>query len=282
MTMELLERIIEENNIPKDVHFMMDNGYTGDSGWESNPTEMQGIFYNRQNNTIVFTESGISEWEYGESDEWEMLYDPDVIMIEELKVYPVSSRMSFGITESFKKALKEAGDFEEYYGIKETEDKYDAIDFRWRPFFYSIKMNGDFIGYIGFNGGDSALEPEIYIFKQYRNMGYGTRVLRRFIDIVFKYGLEKKYSEETERIDSVYSPRYSNVIPNASTVFPQNLYATVRVENEFSKRMMLACGFRENKEETIFRLIIDKDNSESGLIHVSKFEITKEEYQKRG
>jgi RimJ/RimL family protein N-acetyltransferase len=143
-------------------------------------------------------------------------------------------------------------------------------------------MNGDFIGYIGFNGDDSALEPEIYIFKQYRNMGYGTRVLRRFIDIVFKYGLEKKYSEETKRIDSVYSPRYANVIPNTSTVFPQNLYATVRVENEFSKRMMLACGFRENKEETIFRLIIDKDDSESGLIHVSKFEITKEEYQKRG
>ena len=34
MTMELLCKIIEENNIPRDVHFM------SDSGWECDPTEI--------------------------------------------------------------------------------------------------------------------------------------------------------------------------------------------------------------------------------------------------
>ena len=58
MTMELLERIMEENNIPKDVHFM------NDSGWECDPTEMNGVFYNRQSNTIIFTQSGTSDREY--------------------------------------------------------------------------------------------------------------------------------------------------------------------------------------------------------------------------
>lgn len=50
MTMELLEQILKDNNIPKDVHLM------SDSGWECDPTEMDGIFYNRQSNTIVFTQ----------------------------------------------------------------------------------------------------------------------------------------------------------------------------------------------------------------------------------
>ena len=37
MTMELLTKIVEDNNIPSDVHFM------SDSGWECDPTEMDGV-----------------------------------------------------------------------------------------------------------------------------------------------------------------------------------------------------------------------------------------------
>ena len=42
MTMELLSRILKENKIPENVHFM------SDSGWECDPTEMDGVFYNRK------------------------------------------------------------------------------------------------------------------------------------------------------------------------------------------------------------------------------------------
>ncbi|MBQ8913113.1 MAG: GNAT family N-acetyltransferase [Lachnospiraceae bacterium] len=282
MTMELLEHILEENNIPKDVHIM------SDSGWECDATEMDGIFYNRKSNTIIFAQSGASGRGYEESEEWEILYDPDLIKIEELEVYPVFSLMSFGITEEFKKALKAAGDFEQYYGIKETEERYDDIDFQWRPLFYSIKIKGQFIGYIGFRGGDSALEPEIYIFEQlgfhggdsvlepeiyifeqYRNKGYGTKVLKKFIEIAFKDGLRKTWREDTEDQPPFYSIK-------EETVFPEKLVSTIRVENEYSKKMMLACGFRENKEIAAEFVLWDVENLETDLIQVREFEITKE------
>ena len=93
MTMELLERIIEENNIPKDVHFM------SDSGWECDPTAMNGVFYNRQSNTIIFTQSGTSDREYEVSEDWEILYDPDLIKVEGLEVYPVTSSVGMIVNE---------------------------------------------------------------------------------------------------------------------------------------------------------------------------------------
>ena len=72
MTMEILERILKDNNIPKDVHFM------SDSGWECDPTEMDGVFYNKLSNTIVFTQGGRhADWKYEKSEEWERLYDED-------------------------------------------------------------------------------------------------------------------------------------------------------------------------------------------------------------
>lgn len=259
MTMELLKWIIEENNIPKDVHFM------SDSGWECDPTEMNGVYYNIQSNTIVFTQGYWPEWEYELSDEWEILYCPELIKIQEIEIYPASGGMSLGLNKAFKRALKEAGDFEQYYGIKETEDKYDEIDLE-RPLFYSIKSKGKFIGYIGFHGEDTALEPEIYIFKQDRNKGYGTRVLKGFVDMAFTDGLVKASGDETEN----------------ETVFPKQLVSTVRVNNEFSKKMILACGFCERKKAAAkFLLFLDDEGSEDGFAEVSEFEITKEEYLKR-
>ncbi len=68
MTMEILEQVIKENNIPHNVHFM------SDSGWECDPTEMDGIFYNRKSNTIVFTQGSCSDRKYEHSEEWEILY----------------------------------------------------------------------------------------------------------------------------------------------------------------------------------------------------------------
>lgn len=260
MTMELLKWIIEENNIPKDVHFM------SDSGWECDPTEMNGVYYNIQSNTIIFTQGyGMTEYEYDQSDEWEILYCPGLIKIQEIEIYPASGWMSLGLNTAFKRALKEAGDFEQYYGIKETEDKYDEIDLQI-PLFYSIKSKGKFIGYIGFHGEDTVLEPEIYIFKQDRNKGYGTRVLKGFVDMAFTDGLVKASEDETEN----------------ETVFPKQLVSTVRVNNEFSKKMMLACGFCESKKAAAkFLLFLDDEGSEDEFAEVSEFEITKEEYLKR-
>ena len=48
MTFELLKKIIEKNNVPESVHLM------SDSGWECDPTEMDGVYYNASDNIIVF------------------------------------------------------------------------------------------------------------------------------------------------------------------------------------------------------------------------------------
>ena len=45
-----LMKLLSENNIPVDVHFM------SDSGWECGPTEMDGVYYNKVDNLIVFTQ----------------------------------------------------------------------------------------------------------------------------------------------------------------------------------------------------------------------------------
>lgn len=50
MTFEKLSKLIEENDIPKDVHLQ------SDSGWECSETEMDGVWYNRETNTMIFTQ----------------------------------------------------------------------------------------------------------------------------------------------------------------------------------------------------------------------------------
>lgn len=199
--------------------------------------------------------------------------DSDLIKIDGLEAYSASSIKSKGLTEDYKEALKKAEDFDQYYGVEATEDLYDEIDLK-RPLFYSIQMKGKNIGYIGFRGENNDLELEIYIFKPYRNKGYGTRVLKKFIDIAFTEGLVKKWREKTENPPPVYSLK-------KETVFPEQLVSTVRVENEYSRKMMLACGFQENREPAAeFILFIDDKTSAAGYVEVSEFVIRKQDYIK--
>lgn len=51
MTFAEINKIIEENNIPHDVKLM------SDSGWECSATDMDGVYYNREKNEIVFTQN---------------------------------------------------------------------------------------------------------------------------------------------------------------------------------------------------------------------------------
>lgn len=58
MTFEKLQQIIEENNIPHDVQLQ------SDSGWECCETEMDGVYYDAEENRLIFTQTG------DVSDEW--------------------------------------------------------------------------------------------------------------------------------------------------------------------------------------------------------------------
>lgn len=68
MTYELLTKIIEENNIPKDVKLM------SDSGWECDETEMDGIFYNKEQNILIFTQHGDHYDGWYLKDGWVCIY----------------------------------------------------------------------------------------------------------------------------------------------------------------------------------------------------------------
>jgi hypothetical protein len=50
MTFKELEDIMIKNNIPKNVKLM------SDSGWECCATDMNGVFYRKKKNEIVFTQ----------------------------------------------------------------------------------------------------------------------------------------------------------------------------------------------------------------------------------
>lgn len=68
MTFDLLQKILKYYNIPENVKMK------SDSGWEANPIDMDGIWYNFQQNTIVFTRHGDVRDNYGHIDGWRCLY----------------------------------------------------------------------------------------------------------------------------------------------------------------------------------------------------------------
>lgn len=64
MTIEKLNRILKENNIPKDAVLLSN---TGRKCW---PTATDGVYYNAEDNIIVLTREYNEYDYYGESPEW--------------------------------------------------------------------------------------------------------------------------------------------------------------------------------------------------------------------
>ena len=68
MTFELLEKLIEANNVPKNVKLL------SDSGWECGSTDMDGVYYNPSRNEIVFTQEGECYDTYFKDEKWKPLH----------------------------------------------------------------------------------------------------------------------------------------------------------------------------------------------------------------
>ena len=65
MTFAELNKIIEENHISHDVKLM------SDSGWECGASDMDGVYYNREKNEIVFTQYTQTKEDWlDNNDEW--------------------------------------------------------------------------------------------------------------------------------------------------------------------------------------------------------------------
>lgn len=69
MTIGEFKKIIIKNNIPEDVTML------SDSGWECSETDMDGVWYNEEEKTIVFTQNGDEyERDYFGKSEWRLLH----------------------------------------------------------------------------------------------------------------------------------------------------------------------------------------------------------------
>lgn len=67
MTFAELEKRIEKYNVPKDVKLR------SDSGWECSDTDMDGLYYNKEQNILYFTQDFEFNWAW---------YDNNCIRLE--------------------------------------------------------------------------------------------------------------------------------------------------------------------------------------------------------
>ena len=67
MKLNKLLELINKHNIPDDVLIQ------SDSGWECDATDMDGAYYNRKLNVIVFTQYFSENDRYFNELDWEML-----------------------------------------------------------------------------------------------------------------------------------------------------------------------------------------------------------------
>ena len=67
MKLNKLLELINKHNIPDDVLLQ------SDSGWECDATDMDGVYYNRKLNIIVFTQYFSENDSYFNELDWEML-----------------------------------------------------------------------------------------------------------------------------------------------------------------------------------------------------------------
>lgn len=102
MTFEQLQKIISDNNIPHDVKLL------SDSGWECGFTNMDGVFYNKKENHIIFTTGHI------ECDSYLFNVDYECLHLEP------------GVFEEFIDLLKNRREyiFEDSERIEKTCERY--------------------------------------------------------------------------------------------------------------------------------------------------------------
>ena len=231
MTFERLLDLIQKNNIPMYARL------ESNSGWECGPTEMDGVYYNKSENIIVF-DQGI-EANYCEP-EWSLIWkeksnkniNNPFYAEGGVQLLPIFKHDRF--QNLFKEEIKNSHEFEQYYGVKESDEKYDKIDLD-QPMFWGIyvrdsaKSIAGYIGYIGVTVGDSAdeFDIEIYIFRDYRRQGYGKIALSTLVEYL-RDGRVKVYARDTDEINPF---------------IPKQIKVTVREDNKASRTLMESCGF---------------------------------------
>ena len=117
------------------------------------------------------------------------------------------------------------------------------------------------IGYLGISERLDSWEPEIYIFREFRNHGYGAEALTALLHEVFfgKLVVFEKGKKKTIQIDSVE--------------------ATVRRENIVSQRMLEKVGFVKKEEVVEWLAFVSEDEltgADSDFMPIVSYSLTKQ------
>ena len=64
MTYEMLIKIMKKNNIPENCEFR------SDSGWECSSSDMDGMYYNKKLNVMIFTQLQCPPDIYNNNPDW--------------------------------------------------------------------------------------------------------------------------------------------------------------------------------------------------------------------
>lgn len=261
MTFEKLEELLRKNKISKDVKL------ESDSGWEGGPTDMDGVYYNKTDNVIVFTQ-GYGEEGYCEPD-WSLLWtsktqgniNNKIPCTEDIWLFPFYGHGAHAYEELYKNELRKNGEFEQYYGVRECDERYSLINLK-QPLFWGImvKNNGDhrsnFVGYIGFTMSGEDLDIEVYIFKEYRRKGYGKVALKCLADFA-KEGRLKVFESDSQEI---------------KPFIPEKIEATVRKDNMPSRALVESCGFKLDEAGcAVLMHVLDDDFSNSEFLNCVKY-----------
>jgi len=158
--------------------------------------------------------------------------------------------------------IHHSGEFEFYFGIQETEERLKKLTIN-DELFYSIYQRTDdkLIGYLGISERLDSWEPEIYIFREFRNHGYGAEALTALLHEVFfgKLVVFEKGKKKTIQIDSVE--------------------ATVRRENIVSQRMLEKVGFVKKEEVVEWLAFVSEDEltgADSDFMPIVSYSLTKQ------
>lgn len=137
-----------------------------------------------------------------------------------------SQKRSKEIDERILEEIRFAGEYEFYFGVKETPEFSKMFTIN-RPLFYAVYQKEDdaLIGYVGLHDTMDYYEPEIYIFKKSRGQGYGTEALRALLGAAWR-GIIKLNNK-------------------ADASGASCIEATVRKENLASQRMLEKVGFQQ-------------------------------------
>lgn len=68
MTVGEFSKLIKDNNIPEDVTML------SDSGWECSASDMDGVYYNKEQKEIIFTQSGDKYERYYGKEGWRLIH----------------------------------------------------------------------------------------------------------------------------------------------------------------------------------------------------------------